>query len=238
MALLLLLTIYLAVILRPPIAVMGGLAILLSGTIAHVANMFFTADASLLLATAEQLLRAAGAGSFLWAVHLGIIKETYTDALTGVHNKRFFLDRLPQELERAARKQTPLSLAVLDLDHFKRYNDTLGHVEGDRLLQALASILTHHLRRYDLVCRWGGEEFALLLPDTDADTATAIAERLRQAVALAFGGPERRAPVTISVGVATFPLVQGTAEELVHAADTALYRAKQGRNRVAAWQVA
>lgn len=234
--LLLLLSIYLALLLRPPISVVRSQLILLAGLAAHLAHLVLWGGDHLLLRIAEQFLPAAGTASFLWAVHSGIVRETYTDALTGLHNKRFFLDRMPQELELHNRKGRPLSLIVGDLDHFKNYNDTFGHVEGDRLLQSIASILLRHTRRYDVVCRWGGEEFAVLLPDTNADSAATVAERLRGAIAAAHGGPERRSPVTISAGIATFPQVSGSWEALVEAADSALYDAKRRRNRVVVWR--
>jgi diguanylate cyclase (GGDEF)-like protein len=233
---LLLLSIYLAVLLKPPIAVVRSLLLLLVGTASHLSNLWLWGGEQGMVRLLQEVFPAAGAASFLWAVHSGIIRETYTDALTGLRNRRFFLDRAPEEVDRAARREAPLALIMADLDHFKRYNDTFGHFEGDRLLQSVALIMSRHLRKYDIICRWGGEEFAILLPDTGAETAAAITERLRAAVAAAHGGPERRAPVTLSAGVAIYPSVGGGWETLQEAADSALYEAKNRRNRVVVWQ--
>jgi len=152
-----------------------------------------------------------------------------TDALTGLANRRAFTDRLEIETERVQRLGTPLSLIILDLDFFKRVNDTKGHPEGDRALASLATLLRDGRRGMDLVARYGGEEFAVLLPDTSHRDAMLVAERIRAAVEVA-GLPGR---CTVSAGVATMPEDASGAEGLVAAADLALYGAKAaGRNRV------
>ena len=152
-----------------------------------------------------------------------------TDRLTGAKNRAAFDDRLADEHARARRTDRPLSLVLLDVDHFKLFNDTFGHPAGDAVLQAVAARLADTARGTDLVARYGGEEFAVVLPDTDYSGAMVLAERCRRAVAAA-GWPHR--PVTVSVGVATLAADGGPAD-LVREADQALYRSKQaGRNRV------
>jgi diguanylate cyclase (GGDEF)-like protein/PAS domain S-box-containing protein len=152
------------------------------------------------------------------------------DGLTGLKNHRVFQEQLEIEFRRARRYQLPLSLLMLDVDHFKLYNDTYGHLAGDEVLQHVARLLTLVARQTDFVCRYGGEEFAVILPNTPADGALALAERYRTAIASenwAFR------PITISIGVASLtPEIQYRAE-LIEKADRALYHSKQnGRNRI------
>jgi diguanylate cyclase (GGDEF)-like protein len=158
-----------------------------------------------------------------------------TDALTGIANRRHFEWRLSEEIERARRYKYPLSALMLDLDHFKQVNDNYGHQIGDIVLQQVAQRLRRILRRTDFLARYGGEEFIVLAPQTPADRALILAERLRQVIA------ESPIPVadnlqihtTISIGVAVFPNHAQNESELIGAADSALYKAKQmGRNRV------
>ncbi|MBI4184049.1 MAG: diguanylate cyclase [Proteobacteria bacterium] len=157
------------------------------------------------------------------------------DPLTGLLNRRGFEARLAEEVGRCRRYGRPLSLAMLDLDHFKKVNDTYGHPVGDEVLAAVAARLTAGMRGNDIAARYGGEEFIVLLPETTAEAALTVAERLRRRlaetpVATAAG---RALPVTVSIGVAAFPGVGEGAEALIAAADRALYAAKEaGRNRV------
>lgn len=152
-----------------------------------------------------------------------------TDGLTGLANRRAFADRLGTEVARAQRAGEPLSLLMFDVDHFKRLNDTLGHLEGDAALAMLSNVLTEGRRTTDLVARWGGEEFALLLPNTTHEAALVVAERLRQVAELA----ELPGNCTISGGVATLPDHAHDERSLIAACDDALYSAKEhGRNRV------
>ncbi|GIX22558.1 MAG: hypothetical protein KatS3mg121_1341 [Gammaproteobacteria bacterium] len=157
------------------------------------------------------------------------------DALTQVMNRLAFDERLKEELSRARREGTPLSLLMVDVDHFKRFNDEHGHAEGDRALQAVARTLVSGSREHDVVARYGGEEFVVLLPATDAVGARVAAERLRRAVE-EIDGLARR--VTISVGCATLladaeSRRRGDPSALLAAADQALYAAKNaGRNCV------
>jgi diguanylate cyclase (GGDEF)-like protein len=160
------------------------------------------------------------------------------DGLTGVANRRRFDEALDVEWRRGARSQSPLSLVMLDLDYFKAFNDTNGHVAGDeRLRQVAQALVTAAGRAGELVARYGGEEFAVLLPGTHLEDAAAFAERLRAGVerlGFSHNASEVARVVTVTAGVATLlPSEQGSPARLVAAADAALYRAKrEGRNRV------
>ncbi len=157
-----------------------------------------------------------------------------TDALTGLTNRRQFNNRLHEEVSRARRHETPLSLALFDLDDFKRLNDFYGHPVGDRILKELGKLIRQNIRESDLPARYGGEEFAIILPETREVEADELLERLRLLVAqTVFCLPENPLTITISVGVAQLEPRQHTAFELVELADKALYEAKtQGKNRV------
>lgn len=157
-----------------------------------------------------------------------------TDALTGLANRRSLEATLGNEMRRAIRYHHPLSLLLLDLDHFKRVNDTYGHPVGDHVLRTVATILKTSLRETDTVARMGGEEFAVILPETRCEDAVRVAERLRSAVE-AHGclTPTGTLPLTISIGVAVRQEGESTLESFVARADAALYEAKRrGRNRV------
>jgi two-component system cell cycle response regulator len=160
----------------------------------------------------------------------------HTDPLTQVLNRRALTMRLGAELERARRYESLVTLLLLDLDHFKKINDTHGHLVGDAVLREVAALLSHEIRSVDVVARYGGEEFVVVLPETGEEGAVAFAERIRERIAAqTFGGDEAAGlSLTASIGVATFPApgVDGV-EELFARADAALYRAKaEGRNRV------
>jgi diguanylate cyclase (GGDEF)-like protein len=159
-----------------------------------------------------------------------------TDALTGLTNRRRFLEVCEYELGRARRYGTHLSVIIVDLDHFKKVNDTRGHLAGDRTLAAVAGVLAHTLRDVDTAARYGGEEFAVLLPDTDAAGAAEVATRcLRRIAKTPFDAGEGPSlSVTASMGVAAFPdAAVARIEDLLRRADEALYRAKEGgRNQV------
>jgi diguanylate cyclase (GGDEF)-like protein/PAS domain S-box-containing protein len=151
------------------------------------------------------------------------------DALTGLKNRRAFEERLHEEIARARRSQESFALLLLDIDHFKHFNDSFGHPRGDDVLKSVARVLSRSVRDVDFIARHGGEEFAIILPDTDRDGAKLMGERLR--VAIEENAWDAR-PITISVGAAAW--TEGaTAESLVDQADRALYRSKQaGRNIV------
>lgn len=156
----------------------------------------------------------------------------YLDGLTGIFNRRFFELRIMEEVERARRYSTSMAVIMADIDQFKRLNDEFGHLLGDEVLRQVSSIFHQQLRKTDVVCRYGGEEFALLLTQTNVDQAFAVAEKLRRIIEKwQFPGVPRA--ITISAGVAAFPLHGKNRDELVRAADSGLYLAKQaGRNRV------
>ncbi|MBU1986360.1 MAG: GGDEF domain-containing protein, partial [Proteobacteria bacterium] len=148
------------------------------------------------------------------------------DPLTGIANRRMMEILLNKQFSLSKRNNNPLSLLMFDIDHFKRYNDTMGHVEGDKVLVVIAQIAAEEIRETDTVFRYGGEEFLILLPGEPLSSALVIAERLRSAV-------ERQTPVTISLGAASYVQGMEQIEEFVVKTDDALYRAKQnGRNRV------
>jgi diguanylate cyclase (GGDEF)-like protein len=163
--------------------------------------------------------------------HLGV-----TDGLTGIHNRRFFDEVLPREVSRSRRLGAPMALLMVDIDHFKRFNDRHGHQAGDEALRGVARTLAHHLRSMDFVARYGGEEFAVVLPGADGKSALQTAERLRLAVeSAAIGADDESERLTVSIGSAACPSDGNDAASLVAAADAALYAAKQaGRNIVRA----
>jgi diguanylate cyclase (GGDEF)-like protein len=157
-----------------------------------------------------------------------------TDGLTGLYNHRHFHERLTLEVERSLRNGLPLSLLMIDVDHFKNYNDHHGHPAGDEVLRQLSHLMTDGRRANDFCARYGGEEFAIVLVDTPKLTAAKLAERLRERVAghnFDYSDTQPGGSLSISVGVATFPDDAGDSESLVRAADSALYAAKHaGRN--------
>lgn len=154
-----------------------------------------------------------------------------TDELTGIANRRHFMEMLPKALSFARRHGHPLALAMADIDHFKAVNDSLGHDAGDRILKAFARILADSCRQEDLPARFGGEEFVLLLPGTTAQSARLFAERIRETLQSGVV-PAAGRSVTASFGVAVL-VAEDTSESLIKRADVALYAAKEGgRNRV------
>ena len=156
-----------------------------------------------------------------------------TDALTGLLNRRCFAEIAEREIARSRRSGHPLTLALGDIDFFKRVNDEHGHAAGDRVLQIVADLLQDGLRDYDCVARWGGEEFIVLLPDTDVATASVVIERLRETIAGSLPSFEGvQIPVTMTLGISQFA-ADDNWHTIVVRADEALYRGKSGgRNRV------
>jgi diguanylate cyclase (GGDEF)-like protein len=171
----------------------------------------------------------------LEVAHERLEQRATTDALTGVANRRTFSEVLARDIARTRRSNEPISVVLLDVDHFKKVNDEHGHVVGDAVLRRVGKLLSTAVRAGDLVARYGGEEFILLLPQTTSALAAFAAERLRSAVEkLRFDVAGGTFSVTASFGIATFVGEAATADELVAAADAALYAAKtDGRNRVA-----
>jgi diguanylate cyclase (GGDEF)-like protein/hemerythrin-like metal-binding protein len=187
----------------------------------------------LALSQAERALRdAERMNSQLTRAVQELERLASTDALTRAWNRRRFEETAEAEIHRSLRYGQPLSLAILDLDHFKRINDSLGHEAGDRALKSVAGAIMGTIRKADSLTRWGGEEFVVLMPNTGLSRGGQVAERVRSAVEGADAGGV--GPVTVSIGLAEFVPGQ-TLKEWLGRADTALYQAKQaGRNRVAA----
>ena len=157
---------------------------------------------------------------------------SYLDGLTGIFNRRFFELRILEEIERARRCDTGMAVVMVDIDQFKKLNDEFGHLLGDEVLRQVSSLFHQQLRKIDVVCRYGGEEFAILLTQTNAQHALGVAEKLRKLVeSWQFPGVPRT--VTLSAGVAAFPDHGTSRDDLIRAADIGLYAAKQaGRNQV------
>jgi diguanylate cyclase (GGDEF)-like protein/PAS domain S-box-containing protein len=162
-------------------------------------------------------------------------EQSIRDPITGLYNRRYMEEALNQQLSHATRHRQPLGIIMLDIDHFKNFNDAYGHAVGDRLLHELGHLLQSHIRTEDIACRYGGEEFLLILPDASIEAAQHRADHLRkEARQMQLSGMDSPyGGITISIGVAVYPLHGNTTETVLHAADTALYRAKhEGRDRV------
>lgn len=168
--------------------------------------------------------------------------SSLNDALTGINNRRFFEQRLPEEISRCKRTDTPISCLFVDVDHFKQFNDSYGHATGDHILKQIAGIIRKEIRATDVVGRYGGEEFVVLLPNTDHQTAMVIAERIRNCIHKHHYKYEKNIfQVTVSIGIADFQKFSDNnktlaeiGQALVAAADSALYKAKKaGRNCIA-----
>ncbi|GAM09503.1 response regulator PleD [Geobacter sp. OR-1] len=168
------------------------------------------------------------------AAQKSLKKLASTDELTGIKNRRQIMKRLDEEFSRASRLGEPLCIIIMDIDHFKKINDTYGHPCGDRVLKQVASLITENLRNYDRIGRIGGEEFLLVSPGSSIDDARTLAERLRQTINNEqFGEGGCRFSITISAGVTALAQADDNVDILIKRADEALYEAKQsGRNRV------
>lgn len=161
--------------------------------------------------------------------------QSLRDPLTGLFNRRYLEENLARELQRCERRRLPLSVLMLDVDHFKRFNDTHGHAAGDALLAQVGRLIQAKVRSEDIACRYGGEEFTVVMPELDARGACERAEQIRAAIEVATVLHLRQTlgPVTVSIGIATYPADGMTPEVLQQLADAMLYRAKaEGRNRV------
>jgi diguanylate cyclase (GGDEF)-like protein/PAS domain S-box-containing protein len=161
-------------------------------------------------------------------------RQSISDPLTNLHNRRYFDESMQMELLKAERKQSLLSLLIIDIDYFKLFNDTYGHELGDSVLQEVSNLMKNHIRETDTACRMGGEEFAIILPETPATIAFERAEELRKAITriIIKNAGQVLEPITVSIGIATYPEHALTVKSLSEAADRALYKAKhQGRNR-------
>ena len=194
-------------------------------------------DPAELLARARALLRLKSTHDRVRAVQQELQRMVVSDALTGLYNRRALLDRLKQEFERVGRYRSPMALAMLDLDAFKPINDEHGHLFGDQVLRSVGEAILRSVRALDIPARYGGDEFAVVLPQTDAAGAIRVCERLlKNIAALELRHGDQVMKLTVSLGLAFFPTEGIDApEDLLRAADDALYRAKRGgRNRVCA----
>ncbi len=160
-----------------------------------------------------------------------------TDGLTGVYTRRYFIERLEEEIKRSSLHKSILAFLMIDADHFKKINDQYGHLTGDQVLKEISTIIQENVREIDIVGRFGGEEFCVVLAETDMDGARVVAERIRKSVEKrSIKAYDNIVRVTLSIGVALFPIDGKFLEELMDKADWALYRAKsQGRNCVVAF---
>ncbi len=221
-----------------PIRVDGRTVGVLNLTDKLSGEIFSEEDLRLLQAMAAQATMAIERSTY-YAQSQELRKISITDSLTGLLNRRYFQERLAEEVDRATRHGHALSLIMIDIDHFKAYNDANGHLAGDRALVLVGRALRASIRTIDVVSRFGGEEFAVILPETRKAEAMDIGERVRREVdALYFPGeeaqPERR--LTVSLGVAGFPEDARDLKSLIQRADRALYTAKaDGRNRIVAY---
>ena len=189
----------------------------------------------------QQLARTVGEQISLALANLHLQErlrnQSIRDPLTGLFNRRYLEESLEREINRATRSKKPLGLIMLDIDFFKKFNDTHGHDAGDAVLRQVAEMLCSYLRKADSACRYGGEEFTLILPEADLASACQKAEQLREAAQRLeiHYGRALVGPISLSLGVACFPQHGSTSEELLHVADAALYQSKAaGRNRVTA----
>jgi two-component system, cell cycle response regulator len=164
------------------------------------------------------------------------LEMAITDQLTGLHNRRYMSRHLDTLIENAKKSEKPIAFLIMDIDHFKSVNDHYGHDVGDEVLREFAVRVSANIRGIDLACRYGGEEFVVVMPDTDMQLAFTVAERLRGSVEkspFSISCPPQKLPITVSIGIAGSQGSKDTAQALLHRADQALYRAKrEGRNRV------
>ncbi|GAB4171424.1 MAG: hypothetical protein Kow00108_05900 [Calditrichia bacterium] len=191
---------------------------------------------TILIETSKVVYENISLIQILQKLYLKAGQDAITDPLTGIYNYRFFINQLLREINRAQRYKIPVSLAMLDIDYFKHYNDNFGHLAGDFVLRTVTHILTENTRISDIVARYGGEEFVVILPEASKEEAFKLADKLRKMIEMHQFPNEEHMPngnLTISIGVASFPEDATIPEKLIKAADTALYDAKNsGRNRV------
>ena len=195
-------------------------------------------DPAEFLARAKALLRTKQAHDRIRKLHITLEQMVVSDPLTGLHNRRYLMDRMLQEMQRSDRHGEPLALAMIDLDAFKPINDQFGHVLGDKVLRAVGSAISKSVRVSDIAARYGGDEFAVILPQTPAEGAMRVCERLLRNISEVILQDEtgRSFRITASLGLAYYPADDiETPEDLVHSADGALYGAKRsGKNRFTA----
>jgi len=187
-----------------------------------------------LIKIGRTIFKFLAGGNIERAYHEEIYKLTTIDGLTQIYNKRYFLETIEREIARSSRYRRDMSLVMFDIDHFKKINDTYGHLAGDQVLKILATTIKSKIRREDLFARYGGEEFAIILPEIDGHNASQFAEKIRRIVESSeFVFEHASIDVTISMGVATLSAEIAEAGSLIKAADERLYEAKKsGRNCV------
>ncbi|MEQ8170780.1 MAG: sensor domain-containing diguanylate cyclase [Candidatus Eremiobacterota bacterium] len=191
------------------------------------ANAFSHDDLNLLSTLANQTSIAVTNAKLYEKTH----NMATTDGLTGLYTHRYFQEKLEEEVQKAQRYQTHMAMLMVDTDHFKQYNDTYGHPDGDILLKEICKLLKSYVRDTDIVCRYGGDEFTLILVEADKKTAINTAERIRQAIQLRLN--QRDVKITASIGVASYPEDATNKTDLMAQADASVYKAKHGgRNRV------
>ena len=171
----------------------------------------------------------------------GHLRElSITDSLTGLFNRRYFEERFYEELHRSERHNLTFSLAMLDIDDFKLFNDTEGHLAGDEILKSISGIAKDNLRIIDVIARFGGEEFAIIMPQTEKPEALQVAERIRDSIKERIPKMWNEFPrdaITVSIGIATYPADGKDRKDIIRSADKALYRAKmEGKDRTVLWQ--
>jgi diguanylate cyclase (GGDEF)-like protein len=195
-------------------------------------------DPAEFLARAKALLRTKQAHDRIRKLQITLEQMVVSDPLTGLHNRRYLMDRMTQEMQRSDRHGEPLALAMIDLDAFKPINDQFGHVLGDKVLRAVGSAISKSVRVSDIAARYGGDEFAVILPQTPAEGAMRVCERLLRNISEVILQDEtgKTFRITASLGLAYYPADDvETPEDLVHSADGALYGAKRsGKNRYTA----
>ncbi len=193
-------------------------------------------DRQEVLARVKTQVRRKRYNDFLRTNVQASIEMAVTDGLTGLYNRRYMMSHLTSFVDQSAERSRPMAVLIVDIDFFKSINDTYGHDAGDEVLKEFASRLRANVRGMDLVARFGGEEFVVVMPETDLALAQGIAERLRETVAgtpFTVSGGKAEIPVTISIGMGTFDRGDDTPNTILKRADTALYRAKKtGRNKV------
>ena len=165
-------------------------------------------------------------------------KLSITDGLTEIYLRRYFIDRLSEEIERSRRLKLKFSILMIDIDHFKNCNDRYGHMVGDAALREIASIIKNNVREIDLAARYGGEEFTVLLPETGRDGALHVAERIRKACEdRLISAYDENLKFTVSIGISVYPENAKDSGLLIEKADKAMYRSKEaGRNQVSVWE--
>jgi diguanylate cyclase (GGDEF)-like protein/PAS domain S-box-containing protein len=215
-----------------PLKAKGGKLI----QVEFVSNVYWAGDEKVIQCNIRDITERKQAQDALIKREALLREQSVRDHLTGLFNRRYMEETLERELLRASRKQLSLGIIMLDVDHFKRFNDTYGHAAGDAILRELGSLLRGHVRREDIPCRYGGDEFIIVLPDTSREVTCDRAERICESAKqfnLQFEGQTFEV-VTLSLGVAAFPEDGSTSAAILSVVDAALYRAKhEGRGRVA-----